>query len=919
MSFSFKPLPVSMPSVLALAIASATASSAVFAADEAKAKKIIEEVIVTTERRTQSLQDVAATVQAFSADDLKAFGLNNDFRNLQNAVTGLHISNQEGKLEVYLRGVGNSDSDFASDPSVATHYNGVYLPRPRSIGPMFFDVERVEVNKGPQGTLRGRNATGGSINIISKRPDTDEFSGNVKVGAGRYDQQQIEAVVNIPVHDTLAIRAAVYTEERDTYMKNALAGSDLTSASLSDGALTRLQNTAGGNLEAPGALDDEAIRISAQWNPTDKFSAFFMYDDVKQRGSGTPGAFSGRALSAGYDIDDLNDPYSQYFVNSGEMKNDIQGFSANLAYDFGEVTLEYNGSWREYDFQHRNAAREWQIGMDYPGAREEAEAVLLGNNATAYGNFVQGETSETVVHEVRLVSSGDGPLQWTAGAFMMEEDFSWASQDFSHGWWGDCDWFQGGTVCGWLNGLSGEDRNDGSTVESTAFFMDGTYAVNDKLRLKGGIRRTKDEKTAKESNANYQLVLTDEALASLGLSGPEDIVMATDGLQLTGAGSRPNNVVPIGNSAATREYFLQGIQSWGAYDNIDELIAYDPNLFQVVISSDFDDGSGTGNVTKSPDLPGYTDWRIGAEYDISDDHMVYGTISTGTRSGGFNRALPGNRGVTTSWDNENLKVWEAGSKYSFVAGDFPIRLNTAVFYYDYADKVLQGLVSVTNPCDSNPSGTCTNNYVQNQNAAKASILGFEVDGDVVLPQGFNFRWNFAYLDSEFKDSVVVDSRQGASEVNIKGNRLPNTSKYNLNLVLSQAMDVDWGVVSGFDWSLGMSYRSEYFLSPYNDKGYDASGNQIPLSDMGINSHWLITGAGFDAANGNFLSDNVPDLTIWNMNAGLNFGTEGKYRLEAWISNLTDETYSTKAFINDSVNIRFLNPPRMSGLRFTAEF
>ncbi len=918
MSFPFKPLPVSMPSVLALAIASATTSSVALAADEAKAKKIIEEVIVTTERRSQSLQDVAATVQAFSAEDLKAYGLNNDFRNLQNAVTGLHISNQEGKLEVYLRGVGNSDSDFASDPSVATHYNGVYLPRPRSIGPMFFDVERVEVNKGPQGTLRGRNATGGSINIISKRPDTDEFSGSVKVGAGRYDQQNIEAVVNVPVTDTLAVRAAVYTEERDTYMKNALAGSDLSSSSISEGALTRLMNSTGGSLEAPGALDDEAIRISATWDPTDEFSAFVMYDSVKQRGSGTPGAFTGRALSAGYDIDDLSDPYSQYFVNSGEMKNDIRGFSTNLAYDFGGVTLEYNGSWREYDFQHRNAAREWQIGMDYPGAREEAEGVLFGNNATAYGNFVQGETSETMVHEVRLVSSGDGPLQWTAGAFMMEEDFSWASQDFSHGWWGDCDWFQDGTVCGWLNGLSGENRNDDSTVESTAFFADGTFAVNDQLRLKGGIRWTEDDKTANEANANYQLVLTDEALASLGLAGPEDIVMATDGLQLVEAGDRPNNLVPIGNSSATRDYFLQGIQSWGANDNIDDLIAYDPNLFQVVINSDFDDGTGVGNISKSYSED-YVDWRIGAEYDINDDHMVYGTISTGTRSGGVNRPLPGALGASVNWSPEELTVWEAGSKYAFVAGEFPVRLNTAIFYYDYSEKVLQGLVSVTTPCNTNPTGFCTDNYVQNQNAAEASILGFEVDGDVVLPHGFNFRWNFAYLDSEFKDSVVVDSRQGAAEVNIKGNKLPNTSKYNLNLVLAQSMDVDWGMVSGFDWSLGMSYRSDFYLSPYNDKGYDSSGNQIDLADMGINSHWLITGAGFDAANGNFLSDNVPDLTIWNMNAGLNFGSEGKYRLEAWVSNLTDETYSTKAFINDSVNIRFLNPPRMSGLRFTAEF
>jgi len=145
---------------------------------------ILEEVIVTASRREETLQEYAGTIQAFSGDELSSMNVTNDFRTLQYAVTGLNISNQEGKMEIYLRGIGNSDSDFGSDPAIATHYNGIYLPRPRSIGPMFFDVDRVEVHKGPQGTLRGRNAVGGSINIISNRPDMDGFSGSARVGIG---------------------------------------------------------------------------------------------------------------------------------------------------------------------------------------------------------------------------------------------------------------------------------------------------------------------------------------------------------------------------------------------------------------------------------------------------------------------------------------------------------------------------------------------------------------------------------------------------------------------------------------------------------------------------------------------------------------------------------------------------------------
>ncbi len=911
------------PSLLALAVASTYASMGAAAQE-------VEEMIVTTERRSQSIQDVAGTVQAFSADDLEKFGVSNDYRTLQNAVTGLHISNQEGKLEVYLRGIGSSDSDFASDPSVATHYNGIYLPRPRSIGPMFFDVERVEVNKGPQGTLRGRNATGGTINIISKRPNMDETEGSLQLGAGNYGRTQFEGVLNLPLSETFATRIAIYDEKADSYMSNAFEGSrEAFNDAILDGQLSRVVDSVEGALEAPGAQDDTAVRVSATWLPTSNFSAYFLGDYVKQRGSSLPGAFTGRSLSAGYDIEDLDDAYNQYFVNQGAMENDIYGLATVLTYDFGDISLEYNGSYREYEFRHRNAAREWQIGMDYPGARDEAEAVILENEQTAYGNFTQNETSTTLVNELRLYSHDDQNFRWSSGIFAMNEEYSNSSQDFTHGWWGDCDWFQDGTNCGWLNGLSSENRNDKSEVESLALFADGTYDLTSNFRIKAGIRYTEDTKTAHESNAQYQLVVTDEALAAVGLDGPADIVMGTNGLQLTAAGKRSNKVVPLGNSAATRDYFLDGIESWGRADNLDEIIAYDPTQFQVVIDSDFardydNDGNpdpGTGNITKTHE-ENYVDWRFGGEYDLGEDQLIYATVSTGTRSGGINRPLPGsNADVDVTWEPEELRVWEIGSKNTFELGGIATRMNGALFYYDYKNKVLQGLVGVTESCETSDTGFCTTNFIQNQNAAGASILGFEFEGGLALSRGFNFDWNLAYIDSEIEDgTTILDTRQGGEvEVDVGGHQLPNTSKWNLNLSLSQQVDVAWGPLQSVDWALTSSYRSEFYLSVYNNEGFDSDGNPTALGNMSIDNHWLITGAGFSEANGNFLSDKVPASNIVNFNAGTNFGADRQYRVEAWISNLTEEVYSTKAFINNSVNIRFLNVPRMYGLRFSANF
>ena len=931
-----KKLAFAIATLLAPAFASTFSPNAIAQGDER-----LEEVIVTTERRALNLQDVAGTVQSLSADDLSELGVNTDFKNLQNVVTGLHIANQEGKLEVFLRGIGSSDSDFASDPSVATHYNNVYLPRPRSIGPMFFDVERVEVNKGPQGTLRGRNATGGTINILSKKPDFDSIGGGVTLGVGKFNQRHFEGVLNLPVSDTLAFRAAVYKEERDPYMTNAFNGSDNLedlSAGL-QGNQTRLEDATGGSFEAPGSLDDQAIRLSALYEPNDKFSLYVLADAVEQRGSSVPGAFTGRALSAGYDIEDLDDPYDQFFVNEGEMKNDIHGISGTASYDFGPFSLEYNGSYRTYDFQHKNAAREWQIGMNYPGAREEAETVIFGNEQTAYGNFIQAEVSDTTVHEIRLVSTDASPHIWSAGIFRMDEEYSNVSQDFSHGWWGDCDWYQDGTNCGWLNGLSAENRHNGSTVESTAVFADGTFSLTNSFRIKAGIRWTEDKKVARDSNANYQLIVTDEALAAVGLSGPQEIVMGTSGLELVAAGERPDNNVPTGTTPTPDmfDHWVEGIKSWGSRDNIDELVAYgqaNPGAFQVLIASDF----GEGNVVSEPDPESYVNWRLGFEADVMNDSLVYGTISTGTRAGGVNRQLPlqterdengdpvldeNDEPVTFSpgpvtWDKEELTVYEAGLKTEFDLAGLPVRTNMAAFYYDYRDKVLQGLVSV---CDlalenQNAGADCNTNFIQNQNATNVDLYGFEIDGDILLPLDMRIRTNFAYLDSSVREGKVLDTRQGGNVlVDIEGNELPNTSKYNLNMALSQSIQLGGGIFDSFDWTFSGNYRSEYYLSIYNNQGFDSDGNPIPLEDMPVNSSSFITSQGFEASNGRFLSDKVPSTMIFNFNTGINFGSESQYRVEAWVSNLTDETYSTKAFINDSVNIRFLNTPRMYGMRF----
>ncbi|MEO1575635.1 MAG: TonB-dependent receptor plug domain-containing protein, partial [Pseudomonadota bacterium] len=304
----FSSLNGSRQRLLALAIAGVLsgASPASFAqdADEQFGEREIEEVIVTTERREQSVQDIAATVQVFDNDDLLKLALNSDFANLQYAVPGLQIAKQEGKLEVYLRGIGSSDSDFSSDPSVAVHYNGVYLPRPRGIGPLFFDSERVEINVGPQGTLRGRNATGGTINIISKKPEFDSIHGEIQGGIGNFNGRELQGIVNLPINDRLATRFSVWSKFHDGLYTNSFGG--------------------GSDFRTPSEQDDLAWRASLRWEPDEFTSVDAQFFRADVRSTGDPGTFAGRSLAFGFDVDDLDDPWDQYFRTEGNFEQDVE-------------------------------------------------------------------------------------------------------------------------------------------------------------------------------------------------------------------------------------------------------------------------------------------------------------------------------------------------------------------------------------------------------------------------------------------------------------------------------------------------------------------------------------------------------------------------------------------------------------------
>ena len=191
----------------------------------------VEEVVVTAEKRSESLQDISQAVTALSESDIEEKNIES-FVDLSAVVPGVTVAKNEGyKTIISIRGVGNETNQNAiAAPSVAFHMDGVFIASPFAISTDFLDVERLEVIRGPQGTLFGQNSTGGAINLISKTPTTEGSEGKLSVTYGDYNLRKVSASNNIVVNDKIATRFSVSSTTRDGFTENVFTGQDLDDA-----------------------------------------------------------------------------------------------------------------------------------------------------------------------------------------------------------------------------------------------------------------------------------------------------------------------------------------------------------------------------------------------------------------------------------------------------------------------------------------------------------------------------------------------------------------------------------------------------------------------------------------------------------------------------------------------------------------
>jgi iron complex outermembrane recepter protein len=405
----------------------------------------LEEIVVTAERREVNLQKSSITIQVIGPEDLQRTGLSSP-TDLGKLTTGVEIGTGGENAQIYIRGVGSFAFSPLASPGVAFNVDGVYVGRPDSVNGNFYDIARVEVLKGPQGTLYGRNANGGAINVISNEPILGTFGADLNVEAGNYALKHTSGAVNLPVGDTAALRVAFNVMDRKGY--------------LSDGTDDDVQ---------------QAGRVRFKWAPSEVLSLLLNADYIHIGGKGSnavwlpqrPGSNPYEATTEpaanAYKLSfPTVAPFSAFTtpaVNDAYVDSNFYNLSAQLDANLGFAKLTVLPAFRNSEPNYRS----WDIG----------------------GLIDVHEKSEQSSLEVRL-GNNDSPLAWVVGGYAFNEKQN-----------GSTILNNGDTPVPFLGNTVLQDYRILYTPQTKAYAAFGqlTAEVKDGLRLIAGARYTYEEAT----------------------------------------------------------------------------------------------------------------------------------------------------------------------------------------------------------------------------------------------------------------------------------------------------------------------------------------------------------------------------------------------------------------------------------------
>ncbi|WND03012.1 TonB-dependent receptor [Temperatibacter marinus] len=785
------------PIMLGLMLSTAMSSYTVYAQEEEELA--LEEIVITATKRSTNLNDTAVAVTAITSGFADRTGLLG-VQDVADFTPGMSASDTPNQIAI--RGVGRNTNALGSDPGVALYLDGVYESESAIFGLNSLVVERVEVLRGPQGTLYGRNSVGGAVNIISKRP-ADNWEGEARFSYGSYEARKLEARITGPLTDSIRFSLAGSVSKRDGYQENVGIGNDKWGE---DSTFWEAQ------LEVD--ITDN-LSLWAKYGQSDSDTdprhvvKINDYNRTTLRGSLVHNVRLGYT-EANPSVEDpfkIRSDYDGYVRISNQHRAAIEltyaGVSFDMKYLYGSQAYDYEES-IDNDYTDRTDS------LVYPDPSGDPAAGFVSLPNSNINNTAEYKSWHS--HEFQISSKGDSDFNWIVGAYAYKEDvrqpFSLSNPNniylqnprvFVPQTPAPENAFFGFAWAEILPNPEGHYYFQEGELESkaSALFGEISYAINENFTIKAGLRYSKDEKIGSER----QRIVFDQMANSF-----DPVALAT---LLGGA-------LPVGPTA------LNAAPYYMAYS-----VDFTGGFLSDTHEDEWDDVTGNLSVEYRPDV----------------DTLVYGTFSKGYKSGGFrlgaisdDPATPRNEAAV---DKETINAFELGLKKTF--GD-TVQLNAAAYYYDY--KGLQAEVPVFR--NGIP-------FVELYNADSARSMGLEAELIWQAGENTTVVGNYSFMDTEYNDfcgdraatapdgssGCLVDSTGQGLLYDPTGNELNKAPKHKFALNVTHVVPFDAGDLSvSATYAYVDSQSHSIFTSPLTTApSYDRA--DVRLSWIPTDSFWEV--------------------------------------------------------------------------------
>jgi iron complex outermembrane receptor protein len=752
-------------SILAGAISAFILSSTAYVS---AADLSIEEVVIMGTKRATSQQDLGVAVTTITAKQIE-----NTFTANVTALTELApnvtLTKQTGFNAIAggIRGTGNISILVTTDPSVGLTVDDFAINHIQSQFVELFDVEQIEVFRGPQGTLFGKNTTSGAINIQTKKPLRNEFSGTIQASMGQFssndsNSSKLSFAINVPlIDDTLSARLAVIKEETDGYYSNSKPAQGDPLAVVTANAAANPDGFPGGfkgyglvgNGADIGGIDVLAAKLKFLWTPSENYSALLTFEHVDDN-SDAPAAVNDTPTGETYAWEFFgfpgngqagwNDPFRTGQSDTSGAAIDIPG-----GHQVDVEGIYLTQTWTGDNFSIKSIT----------GQRDSEEilaSTYTGEAWTSLYDASRNSQRDMFQQELRFVSEFDGPFNFVAGAAYYEDDVDFVV-------FARLGMYEMFGLSNYYNTALSLQKTE-QFRETTAFYLDGSFDISDKTTISAGFRNTEDKKKfhrlqfAADANPVGDTILPSGFIDPFTLPVPES-----------------NFKLDVSDS-----------ETWKA-----------------------------------------DTWRFLVEHNLTDDVMLYASISNGFVSGGFAETC-GSILSCKPYAPEESESMEIGMKGDFYDGR--LRMNAALFSVDYDALIRSQVVTIL---DGN-GNEFQETKIVNNGSSKAQ--GLELEATWLPNDNFRLDFNLGYLDHEYEEYNLFDmaglgapagSAAAARKLlDLSSLEVPFSPELNYGI----AATYDQSLASGasITYNLSSHYQDSYETMPFpaNGQGLDASGNFI---------------------------------------------------------------------------------------------